>query len=657
MIDLRPTKFVMMVAALVLAGVANARAQQDWLVFYPVSGEVIFGFDGEWTQSNNTQTFRDIEYEERLRLQFGGYSLDPRIFNFSLFLEPVLTQAETGSGSGSEHTNGTVLNYNGRFSALHGAPRSPVSLAGNFSGTDDELDGDFGTKRDVITATRGLDLYWKFSPFPSTLSYMERTLDETFTQPTFDPAVQPITIERDEFQKTLRYRGKSRKMEVFLEGIEFDGETVQNNPAVPPPTVQDTDYESGDARLSNYWRWGKGSSYTSRLTYYTRDGFNAYDKTTVDETLRLQHLENLYTYYSYGYEMLDRTVTTETHTGNFELNHRLYNNLTTSFRLEGSTTRADEFRDDDYSGNLDFYYRKEFEPDLKVNANLGVGYRLSDRSGGPLDFSETRVVEITGIVILTQRFIIVSTIIVTAPGCNPCIEGTDYLVESAGGDFTQLRIPAGSRINIGDTITIDYTYEPPTAKFYGIPYRVGFRVDNGWAAFYHRTNGEAQHFISGPDPTAVGDQRTDTTGAELRYTEDSTRLFATAERRYSLSINFESTEYTLRQGAYHRFAPNLSMSANLSESFVYDTNNTEAYNADVTVNWYPVRGLWVSPFASAFYRTIEPDTEERFWRAGVNTRWNWRRLGFDLQYEHTDDVTDSNSRVDDRLTMNIRRRF
>jgi len=656
MIDFRPYKFVMTIAAF-LAGITGARAQQDWLVFYPISGEVVFGFDGEWTKSNDTNTFRDIEYEERLRLQFGGYSLDPRIFNFSLFLEPVLTQEESGSGAGGERTNGTFVNYNGRFSALHGAPKSPISLAGNFSGTSDDVRGDFGTRRDVVTQNLGLDLHWKFSPFPSTFSYLERSLDETFTQPTFSPGVQPITIDRDEFQKTYRYRGRSSKMELFLEGIEFDGETVQFNPAVPQPVVTNTDYNSSDARLNNYWRWGKGSSFTSRLTYYTREGYNAYDKATVDENLRLQHLENLYTTYGYSYEMQDRTVRTQTHTGNFELNHTLYDNLTTSLKLEGSTTTADQFRDDDYSANLDFYYRKEFDPNLRVNANLGGGYRVSDRSGGQLDFSETRLVEITGIVILVQRFIIVSTIIVTAPGCNPCIEGTDYLVEDAGGDLTQLRIPAGSRINIGDTITIDYTFEPPTAKFYGIPYRVGIRVDNGWAAFYHRTSGESQHFISGPDPNAVGDQRTDTTGVELRYNEESTRLFASAERRYNLSINFESTEYTLREGAYHRFAPNLSMGATLSQSLIYDTNNTEAYHADFTMNWYPVRGLWVNPVASAFYRATDPSTEERFWKVGVNTRWNWRRLGFDLQYEHTDDMTDGNNRIDDRLMMNLRRRF
>jgi len=656
MIDFRPKQFAIMAAAF-LAGTAAAGAQEDWFVFYPVTGEVALGFDGQWTQSNGAQTYRDITYEEKLRLQFGGYSLDPRIFNFSLFLEPVLSQERSGTPSLSEYSTGTVLNYNGRFSALQGVARSPVSLAGHFTGTDDQLDGDFGTRRDITTESRGLDLSWKFRPFPSTLSYLERSLDESFTQPVFVPGDQPMTVDREELQRTVRYRGRSSKMELYLEGIDFSGETRQNDPDLPPVPPAITDYQSGDARLSNFWRWGKGSSFTSRLTYLTRDGYNAYDRTTVDENLHLQHLENLYTSYAYSYQLMERTVRTETQRGNFELNHRYYTNLTTSFRLEGSATRSDQFRDDDYSGNLDFYYRKQFEPDIRVNANLGGGYRLSDQTGGPLDYTESQVVDAARLVILTQRFIIVSTIAVTAPGCNPCLEGTDYLVEDAGGDFTQLRIPVLSQINVGDTITVEYTYEPPTAKFYGIPYRVGFRVDKDWAGVYHRTSGETQHFISGPDPGVVGNLRTDTTGVDLRWTNDTTRLFASAERRYSTSVNFESTQYSFRQGAFRQLTPNLTINANVSESLVKDTNDSEVYNADVSVNWYPVRGLWINPFVSAFYRTVEPSTEERYWRAGVNTRWNWRRVGFELKYSHTDDVVDGNDRIEDRLMMNIRRQF
>ncbi len=639
MIAFRPKTFVLVVTA-ILAGTAGARAQNDWLVFYPITGEVMLGYDGDWTRSNGTRTLSQIEYEERLRLNFGGYSLDPRIFNFNLYLEPVLTQTDNSSATGGEDSDSTFLNYSARFSLLHGAPRSPVSLAGSFTGSSDEVDGSLGTRREITTTTRGADLHWKFRPFPSTLSYLDRSLDETFISPFSAP------VDREEFQQTVRYRGRSSKMEVFLEGIEFDDRTAANQ-----------DYESQEGRLSNFWRWGKGSGFTSRLTYLTREGFNAYDRTTVDESLRLQHLENLYTNYAYSYELQERTVTSEKHRGDFDLNHRLYSNLTTSFRLNASKTEAEQFRDEIYEGNLDFYYTKQIRPGVRVNANLGGGYKVSDQFSGRIDFSETQTVDITGVVVLTQRFIIQSTIVVTAPGCSPCTEGPDYLVQSAGGDFTQLSIPGGSRINIGDTIGVDYTYEPPTAKYYSIPYRVGFRLDYRWASVYHRTGGESQHFISGPDPDAVGDQRSDTTGVEFRWTRDTTRLTASAERRFTTNINRESTEYVFRQTAHHNFAPNLAVSGNLSESFIYDDNDVAAYNADATVNWFPVRGLSVSPFLSAFYRTTEPSTEERFWRAGVNTRWNWRRLDMELRYDHTDHETDTSSRVEDRLMMTVRRRF
>ena len=280
MFEIRPAAFAMILTAF-LAGVANAQAEDRWLVFYPTSGEVFLGFDGEWQQSGGSETFRRMEYEERLTLLLGGYSLDPRIFNFNLNLEPTFTQVNNDSAGGAEDTRSQNLNYGGRFSFLHGTPASPFSLNGHFLSSDDDLDGDLGTRRELLTTFSGIDLNWKLRAFPSTFSYLERSIDETFFAPFSAP------VERAESWQTVRYRGKSTKMEVLLEGIDFDDRTLTDN-----------DYQSQEARLNNYLRWGKGSSYTSLLGYFTREGFNPYNRANVDQNLRIQHLENLYTTYS-----------------------------------------------------------------------------------------------------------------------------------------------------------------------------------------------------------------------------------------------------------------------------------------------------------------------------------------------------------------------
>ena len=403
---------------------------------------------------------------------------------------------------------------------------------------------------------------------------------------------------------------------------------------------------------------GKNSSLTSRLEYFNREGFSAEEKATVAESVRLQHTRNLSTTYEYGYESLLRTTDTETHRAGFSLNHRLYQNLDTTLRLSGSTqTSSDGFQDDTYSANLDFNYNKQFRPDLRLSANIGGGYSSSDRTGGQLDFTESPTVPGSGLVVLTQRYIIWSTIVVTAPGCNPCLEPSDYIVEDAGGDFTRLRIPVGSRINIGDTITVDYAYQPPSAEYYGIPYRVGFRLKYGAFAVYHRTYGENQTFVSGPDPNAVGDRHTDTTGLEWNWVQARAQASVGGERVYTETIGRTSTEYLLNQSLNYTIAPNATLRAKLRQSFLNDTTDIDTYSGDLSLRWLPTPRLSVTPNLSAFRRNADPGGTDSFAEAGVDVLWKWNRLAFDMRYDHTLREDNGASTVEDRVFMTVTRKF
>jgi hypothetical protein len=392
--------------------------------------------------------------------------------------------------------------------------------------------------------------------------------------------------------------------------------------------------------------------------YFLREGFNESERVNVNESLKIQHLKNLYTSYAYSYEWLDRTTETKTHRGDFELNHQLYQNLTTSLKLRGSNTDSEDFMEKTYGGDLDLTYRKEIARGVRLRTNVGGGYRTSEQEGGQLDFSESPTVPITGIVILAQRYILWPTIIVTAaPACTPCVEGTDYLVEDAGGDYTQLRIPATSPIAIGQVITVDYVYEPPTVEYYAVPYRAGVRLDFGWVAVYHNTSGEDQTFISGPDPGAVSDSRTDATGIEFSWSRPKLRASAGLERKYSQTSSNSNTEYLLRQSLDYTIAANASVSANLNESFYRNGTAADAYNASLTVNWIPFPGFSVSPHLEAFHRVQDPGGTEDFVKAGVDLRWQWRRLYMDMRYYHSERDNDGRNTGEDRLMLNVKRKF
>ena len=614
---------------------------ENWIYFSPLQGELAAGFDSRWQRSDGNPDTRQLQYEEKLRLELSGYSLDPGIFNFNANVQPVLKQETSDMGADTVSTDSQFLNYGVRFDALSGVQASPFAIGANMARSSAEIDGSLGNRRDAITESRGADLRWKSAAFPTTLSYNERYLDEVFI-----PALGLPPLEREDFLRTVTLHGRSSKMDLFLQGNDFDD-----------MSLLDQDYQSQDARLSNVFHWGKGSEFNSRLTYGNREGFSDYERVLVDESLRLQHTNNLFTTYRYGYEATRQTTDSETHRGAFELNHRLYSNLTTALSLRGSRTNADTYEDKDYDGNLDFYYFRKLPSGVRVSANLGGGYRVSERVGGRLDYTESPTVPITGIVLLTQRYIVWSTIVVTAPGCIPCLVGTDYFIEDAGGDFTQLRIPAGSRIAVGDIITVDYGYEPPSAEFYGIPYRIGARVDFGWVALYHSTSGENQTLVSGPDPNAVTDRRVDSTGIELNWADTQTQATASASRLYTWTEARETTEYVLGQTVNHTLAPRATLTLRLTESFLKDGSDVDAYSGDLAISWVPMPGLFISPHVSAFHRAVDPGGTEDYLRAGVDARWNWRLLAFDMRYDHTIRDNDSGNLVEDRLMVNATRKF
>ena len=623
------------------AGISCADAA-EWINFYPVTGEVSLGFDGRWRENDPGESTWRTEYEEKLNLAVGGYILDRRFFTFSADLAPAFSQMESDATGGVIETDENFLNYGARFSLLHGVSLSPVSLNGSFSASDGDLEDNLGNRREITQENRLAGMQIKFRPFRSSIFYRESSLEESF----ISAFGQPPT-DREEFQRALTYKGQSRGMELFLEGTEFDDRTID-----------DRDYESYIARLSNNFGWGKNSRLSSRLEYRDREGFSAEERASVSESLRLQHTQNLYTTYDYAYAHTQRLTETERHTGRFQLNHKLYTNLDTSFKLSGSNTESSQqYSEQTREGSLDFSYNKKLRSDMRVSANLGGGYRATERDGGQIDYNESIGVPATGIVVLSLRYVIWSSIFVTAPGCNPCLDGSDYIVEDAGSDFTQLRIPLGSRIAIGDTITVDYLTQPPTVEFYGIPYRVGVKLEYGPFQIYHRTSGEEQTYVSGPDPATVGDRRTDVTGLNWQWSRGRAEASASIERVYSVNFERDSTEYFLVQSLKYAVAPNARFHANFRETFYRNNTDAESYNGLVRLNWLPAPRLSVTPELSAFRRNTDQEGSNTILRGSLDVAWKWRAIALDFSYDHTRRDTNGNKSIEDRVLATVKRKF
>ena len=634
---------------MVLVTTASAARAQEWLNLNPFEGEVFFEFDGRWTDSDGTA--RDLEFQEGVRLRQRGNILDPGIATFDLELQPTFSQGQSRQpGPGDNDRDGFFLDYAGNVSLLHGTP-SPVALRAGVAQNTGDIDGDLGARTEFSTLRWNVDLDLRTPAFPSTFSYNERYLDQDFRS-----AFSTTSSKRDDVLRTATYKGRSSKMELFVEGNWFDDRERSER-----------SYDTQQSRLTNFFRWGKGSNWTSQIDYFDRNKFNAYERLSMNQSGRLQHTRNLYSTYAYRFQELDQDLADTTlHTGDFGLTHQLFKNLTTTLSLSGSHQDADEVGTEDrYASGLDLTYTKNVFWDGNITANAGGGYNVTDRDteDGILQVNnESQVVPPTGVVTLDNQFIDINTIVVTdSTDTQVFAEGVDYDVQSASNNLTQLIILPGGQINVGDTILVDYQFEvQPSVKFYGIPFRAGLRFDFGWISLFVRVDGEEQNVISGEDQSVVSDRRTSRAGLELRWSDSATRADFRGQRVFIKSGGFNSDEFSFNETLTHRISRQASLSLNANQSF-FDSNDdvqVDVYTADLYLNWLPLPNLTLRPHVGGFYRNDKDGTDEQFINSGLDLSWFWRKLKVDLRYNHDfrsgSSVSDTHQ---DRVLFTLTRRF
>ena len=639
------------IVAIALFGLESGGRAEEWIHLDPQQWEATLEFDGFRRQANSGET-TDIEFQEGIRVRQRGFGLDRRIATFSLDTHFVLEQGRRRSPSGESDRTGKFVDYVADMSVLHGTP-SPVSVNGQATRSSGTLDGSLGSRSEFVSETRSAAINWKSPHFPSSLRYTERLLDSTFDSGTGS------TSQRDDALRTIGLSGRSSKLDLALEHAWFTDRV----------SVTETDYDETRARVAHNFRWGKGSNLNSRIRFTDRTGFRPRQRFHLNESARLRHSSKLESVYRYRFESLSLETDTETHAGSVGVRHLLYKNLTTNLKLTGSTVDADASEEDKFDGRADFAYSRTVIWGGKLTAALGGGYgqtrRVSKQSSQSV-IDEHHQVPASEIVVLSRRFIDTATIVVTDQAGNVRYsEGTDYTV-AATGDLTELRIVSGQGIGVGQTIIVDYEFQTlPSLTFSRLPYNVRAALDFGWISFFHRISGEKQSLISGQNAGSLRDRQDRTTGLELRWERpDATATFGAEKRSISLG-DFSSNTLTFRQSLVHSGLPRATLSANANESFITSGNrDIELFRADISLDWRPTWGLFVKPFASAWFRRDKAvpedgldEKEDRFFRMGVNLRWRVRQIRLNMRYNHDIRITDTDKTIEDRLMLTVTRKF
>lgn len=642
-------------------GSLNAQFGEN-IVLYPTELDAIVKFDG--TNRRNGTNSRETEWEAGLRIGQIGYVLDPEIAWFLIDIEPVYTWSEFDSSVTRQENDGELLNYLFQTNLLRGTP-GPVGVNLSAQRSSNLNTGSLGSRYDTVIDTKNATLQWKNPAFPMSLTYEERSLDEEFRS-----SLNSSVTERDEILESLILKGRSSKLSVHLEQASLDDKII----------TRDQDYELDRANLSHNLHWGRNSQLQSLINYYDRTGFNANERLTVDETARIQHLDNLYSHTSYHYQSITQTIENKEHGGDFELHHRLYNNLNTTAHVNINTRDSDNVDEDRWRFGLETQYNKSNLLGANVRAGLGATYQETDRIShlGFVDvIDESHVVPLTGAVILDRRFIITGSIIVTdSSGTIVYDEGMDYTVLSLSGDLTQIQVIPGVRIDTGDTILVSYNAQQlPSQEFSTTFTNYNFSIDYDWVRFSHSDSKSDDKLISGASESFLQSTRNTLTDLEFHFKLAGIDTLVGAERRFTLSGGFESTSYTYRQlFSWTTFENTRSRgilwNLNATQSFTeQESLDTDLYRIDLTANWQPRPSLTIRPTISAWKRHDEGSVitggrlDDEFISAGIRARWRYRKVDLELNYHHDRRTVDRSQNngltetIDDRLMFTFRRRI
>jgi hypothetical protein len=475
----------------------------------------------------------------------------------------------------------------------------------------------------------------------------------------------PLQTECNELFKVLQIYGDSSKTRLRMEHQVMDDRVVDRN----------QDYTMDIFDLKHNFLWGTDSQLRSRVLYDDRTGSFARRRLRIDETALIHHTDTVNSRTYYQFSSIGSDDKTNVHTGEFRLQHSLYNNLFSHISTGGSYISATNLDQTSWKSGLGTQYSKNDLWGAAVTAGFDLIYSITDRdsSAGLIEVTEeSKKVPVFGTVLLDRRYILVPTIIVTnVSGTLVYIEGLDYNVLESASDLTQLQIIPGGRINTGDTILVSYkAFALPPAEFSSTNTSYNLGINLGWIRASHYSRKFDSKLISGAIGGLIPNNRHDSTSVDINWTMGKVSAWVNMERRFTKSNELEITNYTFRQRFDWSAFGTTNWHLNLTQLIGKSTNRkSDAYNVRLTVSWSPLPGLVVNPNLSVWRQSQTPiaedavKREEKYLNYGISAIYQFRMLYVNLNYQHNTHINqvaqqnDTWKNKNDLLMLSVRRRF
>ncbi len=288
-----------------------------------------------------------------------------------------------------------------------------------------------------------------------------------------------------------------------------------------------------------------------------------------------------------------------------------------------------------YGGSLAVDYRKALVAGGRLSARVGRTFdraanRFSERENAILDEVHTARFG-APIRLRVARAMPGSVVLSDAARSTIFQESFDYTIEVIG-DFAEISIVPGGRIQDGRAVTVDYrvVVSPFTSILTTQPV-FDLSVDYGWINPYLRLQRVGRTLLKGIDDGSVFGQTTRSAGLRLRGSLWNLRVTLNGDHRTEHARNLSFDALQFGQTVSYAFGPARALNVNLSQvltRFHLPGRRESLGSGSVDFGWQATPILSIQAAGVARRRRDSFGTDEDFYQASIEARW--RRSKFEM---------------------------
>ncbi len=575
---------------------------------------------------------------EGLTVRNQGFSLvDPRLLTGNAALRFALQQSHQEAGGLQTGQHGRLTGYNLDATLLGEQPYTTSLFANRSQSITTQVSG---SSTRTENENRGLIFRWR----------EHSVLRDREILPYFSATVQ---AREDHTQAVTTLADRVFRLDEQRSLIGIDGhngsETADLNFRLEETSLENRMYPAGsyegriaDLAYSRDFGPNRNRRWDSRLDYSSRNGASTMSIFNLDERLTIEHYQNLSTGYNYDFmQQVTDFGTATVQSAGMQLQHRLYNNLTSSLGVSSTQQALPNGNIDSKSGQAWFSYLHAIPWSGQLSAGLGGSLQVTDSQ---LQSSQIPVINAPYLapaalgagasILLNESFVVPGSILVVdvRGGARlPTSEGIDYLVVVEGNRTRILPQPTSLVILPGDPLEVSYFYNlSPSLKFQTKSRSFTLAADWRWIGVSVAHDESLQTPLSEGDSRFLTNRRVDTARVDLRGYWDTVQARGDGTvTRY----NYTQLVYDeVRFGQHVTYSPRedllLSLSANQSHADYQfpQQRQTEGSTVRLDADWVSRSGWLTTAYVS---RRVLRDTQmptDTVTEAAVRLQRRWARL-------------------------------